>query len=327
MSAIRPLIGKIALVTGASRGIGKGIALQLGQAGATVYITGRKPEHSLLNKYSEFPTLEKTAEEVRMRDTTCHPVYCDHSNPDEIKSLFEKISNENNGTLDILVNSAYSAVNDMGEAGNKKFYECDPLFWDNCNNVGLRNNYICCTLAARMMVEKKSGLIINISSAGGLQYTMNVAYGVGKAGVDRLAADMAVELKGTNVSIVTVWPGPVSTEMFHRLEQDGKVQAMTKLPQEVLDSMLGASESPEFTGKAIVALATDARIQKKTGRIFLTYDLAKEYGFKDLNGKLPMNMRSLSSALSFLGWTRLASFIPSFITVPTVFMHMASYKF
>ncbi|VDM83717.1 unnamed protein product, partial [Strongylus vulgaris] len=133
-----------------------------------------KPESSLQSKHSTLPTLENTAEEIRQRGGNAVPVYCDHTDHNDIAKLFERIHRDNDGTLNIL---------DMVDQGSIPFFEADPLLWDSINNVGLRNNYICCCHAAKMMAKRRSGMIVNISSAGGLQYTFNVPYGVGKAAV------------------------------------------------------------------------------------------------------------------------------------------------
>ncbi|KAL6734584.1 hypothetical protein Aduo_005110 [Ancylostoma duodenale] len=323
----RALEGQIALVTGASRGIGRGIALQLGQSGATVYITGRKPENSLQSQYRNLPTLENTAEEIRQRGGNAVPVYCDHTNHNDIAKLFERIHTENNGMLNILVNAAYSGVKDMAESGSIPFFEADPLLWDSINNVGLRNNYICCVHAAKMMAQRKSGLIVNISSAGGLQYTFNVPYGVGKAALDRMSADMAVELNPYGVTIVSLWPGMVRTEFSAILRDENKLEKMVQQSKEALDKAFKQSESPEFVGKAITALASDKKIIKKSGKVLMTYDLAREYGFKDVDGGLPMDIRCVATALEFFGFNRTASVVPSFLRIPLWGMHFASYKF
>ncbi|KJH47742.1 oxidoreductase, short chain dehydrogenase/reductase family protein [Dictyocaulus viviparus] len=323
----RVLEGQIALVTGASRGIGRGIALQLGQSGATVYITGRSPEMSLQSQYQNLPSLEKTANDIRQRGGKAIPVYCDHTNHVEIAHLFDRINNENNGKLNILVNSAYSGVKDMADAASVPFFEADPLLWDAINNVGLRNNYICCVHAARMMVKRKSGLIVNISSAGGLQYTFNVPYGVGKAALDRMSADMAVELSPHGVSVVSLWPGMVRTEFAEVLRSEDKLEKMVQQTKEQLDKAFKESESPEFAGKAVVALAADEKVQKKSGKILMTYDLANEYGYKDIDGGMPMDIRRVTTALEFFGFNRFANIVPSFLRIPLWGMHFASYKF
>merc|ERR1739844_645650 len=203
------LSGRICVVTGASKGIGRGIAVQLGSAGATVYITGRSKDK-----------LEECAAEIKSRGGKAIPVTVDHSNDVEVAALFERIKEENNGTLDILVNNAYAGVDMIGKKSGKKFYVEDPSKqWDWINGVGLRNHFLCTVYASRIMAKRNDGLIVNISSPGGLKYLFNVCYGVGKTAVDRMAADCAVELKDHNITVISLWPGPVKTEYIK--ENDG----------------------------------------------------------------------------------------------------------
>ncbi|VDM60310.1 unnamed protein product [Angiostrongylus costaricensis] len=302
------LAGQIAIVTGASRGIGRGIALQLGTAGATVYVTGRKPSQSDSSRDQSLPGLEKTAREVSERGGKGIASYVDHSNMDEVKEFFERIERDENGRLDILVNNAYSAVKNIFEAQGKPFYECPPEMWDQTNNVGLRNHYYCSVYAARMMVRNGSGLIVNISSAGGLRYLFNVPYGVGKQALDRMASDMAEELKKKNVCVVSIWPGAVRTEFITN----------SYFPQ--VTEMFEQGETPEYPGKAVVALASDGRRMEKTGRILITEDLGKEYGFKDIDGREPPNLRSITFLLLRGGHNQLAQWVPSWLKVPGWFL-------
>ena len=154
------LQGKVCLVTGAARGIGRGIALQLGQAGATVYITGRTAAN-----------LEECAREIKERGGHPIAITMDHGVDSDVVKLFERIKSEQNGKLDVLVNNAYAGVNTIFTSTGKKFWETEPIdTWDKINGVGLRGHYICTTLASRMMVPRKTGLIVNVSSTGGLQY-------------------------------------------------------------------------------------------------------------------------------------------------------------
>ncbi|CAD5231321.1 unnamed protein product [Bursaphelenchus okinawaensis] len=196
------LAGKVALVTGASRGIGKGIALELGKAGATVYVTGRDPKKS--DRTENQSTLEEVANEVTLVGGKGIHLYVDHSDPQAVKSLFERISQNHQGQLDLLVNNSYAAATFILSNSGKKFweYEADPAYaYDIVNNVGLRNHYICSVYAAKLMVPRKSGLIVNIGSLGGLSYFLNVSYGVGKGAIDRLSSDSATELSGTGVTV------------------------------------------------------------------------------------------------------------------------------
>ena len=324
-----PLEGQIALVTGASRGIGRGIALQLGQAGCTVYITGRKPGASISTEQSGLPSLEQTAKEIEDRGGTPIVVYCDHANSHDIENLFKQIEQEKNGQLDILVNNAYSAVPQILENAGKKFFECDPTFWDDMNEVGLRNSYFCSVYAARMMVKRRLGLIVNISSPGALQYFFNVPYGVGKAALDRMTTDMAIELKEYNINVVSLWPGFTKTEYISNIfnQNDDTMSRATKRPRQAIQSSFETAETPEFIGKAVVHLATDKNISRKSGKVLLTTDLASEYKFVDSNGQMPANMRSVRSTLQFFGWTGLAEWFPAFIKIPKQALHFGSYKF
>ncbi|KAJ1352021.1 hypothetical protein KIN20_008208 [Parelaphostrongylus tenuis] len=243
--SIMALAGQIAVVTGASRGIGRGVALQLGAAGATVYVTGRPPSQSDSSKDQSLPNLEKTAREVSERGGKGIAVYVDHSNMDEVKKFFERIEHDENGRLDILVNNAYAAVMNFIETHGKTFYECPPEMWDEVNNVGLRNHYYCSVYAARMMVRNGSGLIVNISSAGGLRYLFSVPYGVGKQALDRMAGDMAEELKTKNVCVVSIWPGAVRTELITNVFiSEGAEKGKSKLTE-----MFERGETPEYQVK------------------------------------------------------------------------------
>uniref|UniRef100_A0A1I7TMR2 Dehydrogenase/reductase SDR family member 1 n=1 Tax=Caenorhabditis tropicalis TaxID=1561998 RepID=A0A1I7TMR2_9PELO len=306
------LSGQIAIVTGASRGIGRGIALQLGEAGATVYITGRKPEESLNSKVG-LSGLEQTAEEITKRGGKGIARFVDHQNMDEVKNFFEVIEREHNGQLDILVNNAYQGVTTISENMGKPFYETDPHVWDTVNNVGLRNHYFCSVYAARLMASRNKGLIVNVSSGGGLRYLFNVAYGVGKQALDRLSADAAVELAKKNVCVVSIWPGAVRTELIDKYfkDENGNPKAGIKNAK-----VFTSGETVEYPGKAVVSLALDPRRMDKTGRILITEDLGREYGFVDIDGLKPPNMRSLSFIIQHLGWNTTANFVPNWVKVP-----------
>ncbi|CAK5080558.1 unnamed protein product [Meloidogyne enterolobii] len=322
---IRPLENKVALVTGASRGIGRGIALQLGQAGAIVYLTGRAPSNSF--SQNELPSLEQTAKEIKDNGGNSHPIYCDHSKTEEVRSLFKRIEQEQGGRLNILVNNAYSGAPSLMKNAGKKFWECEPEFWDDINEVGLRNAYFCSTFAARLMVPKGDGLIVNISSAGSLQYLFSVPYGVGKTAIDRMTADMGFELKPFGVTCVSLWPSFVRTELATLEANEVQFSKAAGMTTKAFKNSLATAETTDFVGKAVVGLASDPNKIKKTGRIHITEDLATEYGFTDKNGVTPSNFRSVRSALEFLGWVTLAKIFPKFLKVPKWALHFSSYKF
>ncbi|XP_073705224.1 dehydrogenase/reductase SDR family member 1-like isoform X2 [Garra rufa] len=308
------LSGWICLVTGASRGIGRGIALQLSEAGATVYITGRQEK-----------TLKQTAAEVTERGGRCLPVVCDSSKDDEIKELFERVQREQNGRLDLLVNNAYAGVQAIMENMKKKFWEVDPDIWDTINNTGLRGHYFCSVYAARMMVAQGKGLIVFISSMGGLRYVFNVSYGVGKAACDRMAADMAIELKKRGVVSVSLWPGAVQTELINQYMSGGE-----GLPDfgPKFKEMFSKGETTEFSGRCIVELAKDKSLTSMTGQVLMTCDLARRYGLKDVDGRSLVDYTSLKfiiSQIPYLSW--LSVFTPSFIRVPRFMLGLGSGKF
>ncbi|XP_022100944.1 dehydrogenase/reductase SDR family member 1-like [Acanthaster planci] len=317
------LKGKVCLVTGASRGIGRGIALQLGEAGATVYITGRTLKPKTDGTPGTQGSLSDTAIEIEARGGKCIPVQCDHSDDEQVEKVFHRIASDQDGRLDLLVNNAYAGVKDILETTGKPFWEVPSSVWDSVNNVGLRGHYIATWHAAKMMAPAKQGLIVNISSAGGLSYLFNVAYGVGKAGCDRMAVDCAVELRKHNVACISLWPGPVKTEMFQEFMTTDGFTGLDKGIQFAFQE----GESVEFAGKAIVHLLQDENIMKKSGRIHMTGELADEYGFRDINGASPMNFRRVKTLFQLTGHPWLAAAMPSFLKVPYWMMTLGNSKF
>ncbi|XP_023931772.1 dehydrogenase/reductase SDR family member 1 [Lingula anatina] len=253
-SMAKPLTGKVAIVTGATRGIGKGIALQLAKAGAVVYITGRT-----LKPRPDFPgcSLEEVSKEISENSGQCIPIQCDHSKDEDIKALFDRVKEEQKGKLDILVNNAYSGAKAITDNNGKPFWEQPTTIWDEMNNVGLRNHYICSVYASQMMVPRKQGLIVNISSLGGLAYMMNVSYGVGKEACDRMAADCAIELKKHNVAFLSIWPGAVLTEFTEQMmEGDHSDKGDSPgVSKEMVARLFANAESPQYVGMCIAKLA------------------------------------------------------------------------
>lgn len=293
---MKHLEGKVTLVTGATRGLGKGIAIGLGEAGATVYITGRSFESSN-SENGISGSLVETQLAVEEAGGVCIPVQVDHSDDEQVRLLFDRIQDEQ-GCLDLLVNNAYSGVQALRDNYGKPFWEGELSFWDACNNVGLRSHYVASVFAARMMTQHKQGIICTISSWGGLSYIFGVPYGVGKSACDRLAAEMAVELKPHNVASLAIWPGIVGTEHISQL-----VAEMGE--SEVADSQSSAIkegynwETPLLTGRAIAALAADSTVMRRTGRVQIVAELAQYYGLVDQDGNRPASLRSLRFVLPF----------------------------
>jgi NAD(P)-dependent dehydrogenase (short-subunit alcohol dehydrogenase family) len=293
---MKHLEGKVTLVTGATRGIGKGIAIGLGEAGATVYITGRSLDSS--NSGNDVSgSLGETQSAVEKAGGVCIPVQVDHSDDEQVRLLFDRIQNEQ-GHLDLLVNNVYAGVKALGDAYGKPFWDCEPSFWDACNNVGLRSHYVASVFAARMMTKRQQGLICTISSWGGLSYIFGAPYGAGKAACDRLAADMAVELKPHNVASLSIWPGIVGTEHISRFAAQVDDSSATDQQSSAIRDGFNW-ETPLLTGRAIAALAADPTVMRRTGRVQIVAELAQQYGLVDQNGDRPVSLRSLRFLLPF----------------------------
>lgn len=286
------LEGKIALVTGATRGLGKGIAVGLGEAGATVYITGRTLESD-----DNSGSLLETQSAVTAVGANCIPIQVDHSDDEQVRLLFDRIQDEQ-GKLDLLVNNVYSGVQALTDAYGKDFWESEPNFWDACNNVGLRSHYVSSVFAARMMTQHQQGLICTISSWGGLSYIFGVPYTVGKAACDRLAADMAIELKPNNVTSLSIWPGIVGTEHITRLAAQMRDEEATDQQSSVFREGYNW-ETPLLTGRVIAALAADPNVIRRTGKVQIVAELAQYYGLVDQNGDRPVSLRSLRFIIPF----------------------------
>jgi dehydrogenase/reductase SDR family protein 1 len=262
------LTNTIALVTGASRGIGKGVALGLGEAGATVYVTAR----TLETGNAQWPgTLLETADEVTRLGGRGIAVQCDHADDTQVEAVFKRVVDEQ-GRLDLLVNNAFATPVD--EWDEVPFWKLPPDLWDRLITVGLRSYYMASVFAARHMVREQRGLIVNISSSGARIHFREVPYGVGKAGVEKLTADTAEELRPHGVAVVSLWPPFTKTELVlaERERWGDKLRLMA---------------SPQFSGRAVAALASDPQVMDKSGRRFVAAVLAEEYGFTDLDSTRP----------------------------------------
>ncbi|MBH0774860.1 SDR family NAD(P)-dependent oxidoreductase [Nocardia bovistercoris] len=281
MSGIpRELGGSVAVVTGASRGIGKGIALELGAAGATVFVTGRSATTGRLPG-----TVHATAARIDELGGVGVPFVCDHRDDDAVARLFQRVRDEY-GRLDVLVNNVYNAPAAARWLG-KPFWAVPPTAWDETFDVGVRSHYAAAVFAAPLLIES-GGLIVNISSPGAERYMHNAVYGVAKCALDRLTADLARDLTDSDVTVVSLWPGIVNTELLQMVPADADGRRMVTLPGEGSFD-LDAAESPHFPGRAVVALATDPARRERTGNSWRVADLADAYGFTDVDGRVPRN--------------------------------------
>jgi len=312
------LVGKICLVTGASRGIGRGIALALGEQGATVYITGR----TLDPDSTQTGSLKVTADEITARGGTAIPIQCDHEVDAQIDELFTTIKDQQ-GRLDLLVNNAFKGVVGIGANVGKPFWEQEVYTWDDVINVGLRCHFVATQKAALMMIPNKEGVIVNISSPGALFDFFTIGYGVGKAGLDKMSAMTGKELKKHNVAVMSLWPGLVRTE--HMENFAARASKESKIAGVKMDISKG--ESVEYSGRAIVGLMNDASVIRKTGKTVLTTDLGREYGFTDVDGKEHLSMRSVKGMVAQYLSPTLAMFIPSFIRLPWGLILWAAHHF
>jgi len=271
----KPLDGKVALVTGASKNIGKGIALEVGASGAVTYLTAR----SLEDVPGQLASLARTAAEIEAAGGTAIPVACDHTDDAQVEAVFDRVKAEQ-GRLDVVVNVASP---DFSEMVGVPFWELPFRHISACLDIGPRSDYVTTALAARtMMLEQGSGVVINISSHGAETYLLSVPYGVGKAAIDRVTRDTAFELRPHNVAVVSLWPGLVLTE---GLLANTEVAEDGRRLLHGLDISFG--ETPKFNGKAVVALAADPNILERTGGSYWSATLAREYGFTEDDGHLP----------------------------------------
>ena len=282
------LQGKIAMVSGASRGAGKGIALELSHAGCKVYITGRSRRGRSVTQYSDL-TLDDTKEMIEKAGGKCEILECDHSREKEIRSVFETIAQKENG-IDILVNNVWAGYTDKNfqldiETDNftAKFWE-QPLYrWDHMFQISLRSHFICSQEAAKLMIPQKSGLIVTTGFWDDDKYLHQVPYDLVKNAKARLAYGMAIDLLEYRITSVYVSMGWIRTEHLMRTSPDGKLTDENYLNMDGYEN----TESTRYVGRAIAALALDPELLKKTGKTLITGELAKEYGFTDLDGSQP----------------------------------------
>ncbi len=262
------LTGKVAVVTGASRGIGKGTAIALGEQGCTVYVTGRTAG-------AGGRSVDETARLVKEAGGEGRPVQVDHGDDDQIAALFERVRDEA-GHIDLLVNNVYKVPNPPAWAGG--FWDHPIQIWDDQVGIGLRAHYVASWHAAPLLFETAGrgdrAAILNVSSPGGQSYHFSSSYGAGKAGLDRLTKDMAVELKPKGVATVVLYPGVVSTEFI----TDSAAQTGMDLSK---------AQTPLFVGRAAAALLGADDLMARSGSIQWVEDLAEEFDLLDEHGTRP----------------------------------------
>ena len=277
------LTGMVAVVTGASRGVGKGIAMALANEGATVYVTGR----TIAAGTAPLPgTVGETAAECDARGGKGIAVQVDVTDDAQLATLFERVKAEQ-GRLDLLVNNVLSIPDEMTQ--RRPFWEKPLSNWE-IFDTGLRAAFVASYHAAQIMVPQKSGLIVGISGFVGVTYTYDVIFGTTKAGMDRMMRDMALELKEHNVAAVSLWQGFTYTERA--------IENLKNVPGMATQLNSAAGSSPEYPGRIIAALAKDPEVMKRSGGTWINAELGQEYGVSDLDGRMiPSNRAERGSPI------------------------------
>lgn len=272
----------VAVVTGSSRGAGKGIALALARHGCTVYVTGRSKSAEDAPTLGGKPlpgTIHETAEAVTRAGGKGIAVAVDHGREEDIKALFEQVEREQ-GRLDILVSNAFPNYEEMTAPGH---------FWEKSSNlidmldVGVKGAYWAAYYAAPLLV-RQGGLVIFTSASGASHYVFGPVYGAHKASIDKFAADMAVDFKDSNVACLSIWMGSLMTE---------RMQAMIAADPDKYGYLVDTLETPEFTGEIIWALFTDPARMDRSGQTVIGVEVAQEYGITDRDGRMPPSSREI----------------------------------
>ncbi len=279
--AERPLRGQIAVVAGGTRGAGRGIAVSLGEAGATVYVTGRSTRGRPATP-GRPESIEETAEMVSARGGTGIAVRVDHSVEQEVRALVTRVREEQRGRLDILVNDVW---------GGDALSEWGTPFWEQSVERGLQmqrqavdTHIITNRWAVPLMVARGYGLVVEITDGVGYAYRGNLFHSLAKVSTVHLAEAMAADLRGHGVTALALTPGFLRSEAMldhFRVTEDNWREGAKRDPH------FTASETPFFIGRAVVALATDPRVAEKAGQSLSTWDLSEEYGFTDVDGTRP----------------------------------------
>jgi NAD(P)-dependent dehydrogenase (short-subunit alcohol dehydrogenase family) len=267
----------VAVVTGASRGAGKGIALALGATGATVYVTGRSTAES------DSPlggTVHATAAAIDARGGHGVAIVCDHARDADVEAAFARVAADQ-GRLDMLVNNAFTIPD--GLTSKRPFWQ-KSLALQSMLDVGLRSTYVSTYYAASLLVERGGGLVVNTSSFGGRCYMHGPAYGAAKAGVDKMAHDMAEDFRPFDVAVVSLWMGMLRTE---------RTAPMLDAAAERYGALAAAAESAEYPGRVIAALAASPARMTYSGQVVISAELGAELGVSDVDGNLPSSHRAM----------------------------------
>ena len=268
----RVLEGKVAVVCGASRGIGKGVAIELGRAGAHVVAAGRTLRAGPAGSSPLGGSLEETVAEIERDGSSASARACDLTDEASVAALFESVASEQ-GRLDLLVNSVFDA-HSFGPTIGVPFWQLPASAWGQVVDVGTKSAYLAAVGAAPLLTQTR-GLLVNISGRGAERYRYNVVYGVGKAAMDRMTRDMADELRDYQVAVVSLWPSVTRTE---NIESNPERSRANFGDLELL-------ETPRYVGRAVVSLAADPAVMDRSGRRFWVAELAAHYGFTDENGR------------------------------------------
>ena len=265
----------VALVTGASRGAGRGIAIALGSHGCRVYVTGRSEK---VGDASLPGTIHETAQAVTDAGGRGIAVRVDHRDDGQVKAVFEQIGREQ-GRLDILVNNACALHDKLTSPGH--FWE-KPMEIVDMLDVGLRSSFVASYYGAPMMIGQRKGLIIFTSASGAVHYVFGPVYGAHKSGMDKFAADMAVDLREFNVAAVSIWMGALLTERLRMIIASDPAR---------FGRLEETTETPEFTGHVIWALYNDPDLMRMSGKTLIGAELGAQYGIRDRDGRQPTSYR------------------------------------
>ncbi len=277
---MKPLEGRVAVVAGATRGAGRGIARMLGEAGATVYCTGRSVRGRPATE-GRSETIEETAELVSAEGGLGIAVQVDHTVEAQVEALFARLRDEC-GRLDLIVNDVWGgdALTEFGRPFWKLTMEKGLLMLDRAVHA----HFITSRHGAPLMVERKAGLIVEITDGDHQGYRGNLFYDLAKSSAIRLAYAMAEDLRGSGVTALALTPGFLRSEEM--LDHFG-VTEETWTDAVKKDPHFSESETPCFVGRAVAALAADPDVDAKSGGVYASWTLAKEYGFRDVDGRQP----------------------------------------